>query len=74
MLDESWHTFRRYADGETAFRCTTPMASGLLTAHVCRERNIKLDEAGFEAAMEEQRLSGARSQRLWRRLQRNDPC
>ena len=26
-----------------------------LTADVCRERNIKVDEAGFEAAMEEQR-------------------
>ena len=28
---------------------------GDLTADVCRERNIKVDEAGFEAAMEEQR-------------------
>ncbi len=26
-----------------------------LTADVCRERNIKVDEAGFEAAMKEQR-------------------
>lgn len=35
--------------------CTTPTASVDLTADVCRERNIKVDEAGFEAAMEEQR-------------------
>ncbi|STL78530.1 alanyl-tRNA synthetase [Escherichia coli] len=45
-----------------------------LTADVCRERNIKVDEAGFEAAMEEQRRRARRSQRLWCRLQRNDPC
>lgn len=36
--------------------CTTPTASRFdLTADVCRERNIKVDEAGFDAAMEEQR-------------------
>ncbi|MGG8999028.1 alanine--tRNA ligase-related protein, partial [Escherichia coli] len=42
--------------GETAFRMYDtygfPVA---LTADVCRERNIKGDEAGVEAAMEEQR-------------------
>ena len=43
-------------DGETAFRLYDtygfPVA---LTADVCRGRNIKVDEAGFDAAMEEQR-------------------
>ncbi|MBT1569655.1 alanine--tRNA ligase, partial [Klebsiella pneumoniae] len=32
-----------------------------LTADVCRERNIKVDEAGFEAAMEEQRCRARES-------------
>ena len=43
-------------DGETAFRLYDPYGFPVdLTADVCRERNIKVDEAGFEAAMEEQR-------------------
>ncbi len=43
-------------DGETAFRLYNPYGFPVdLTADVCRERNIKVDEAGFEAAMEEQR-------------------
>ncbi|EOU2181750.1 MULTISPECIES: alanine--tRNA ligase [Klebsiella] len=43
-------------DGETAFRLYDTYGFPVdLTADVCRERNIKVDEAGFEAAMEEQR-------------------
>ena len=43
-------------DGETAFRLYDTYGLPVdLTADVCRERNIKVDEAGFEAAMEEQR-------------------
>ncbi|EFB4950410.1 alanine--tRNA ligase [Escherichia coli] len=43
-------------DGETAFRLYDTDGFPVdLTADVCRERNIKVDEAGFEAAMEEQR-------------------
>ncbi|WP_440484905.1 alanine--tRNA ligase [Salmonella enterica] len=43
-------------DGETAFHLyDTYGFPGDLTADVCREHNIKVDEAGFEAAMEEQR-------------------
>ncbi|HBP8913074.1 TPA: alanine--tRNA ligase [Escherichia coli] len=42
--------------GETAFRLYDTYGFPVdLTADVCRERNIKVDEAGFEAAMEEQR-------------------
>ncbi|WIV89357.1 alanine--tRNA ligase [Proteus appendicitidis] len=42
--------------GETAFRLYDTYGFPLdLTADVCRERNIKVDEKGFEAAMEEQR-------------------
>ncbi|MGJ2513095.1 alanine--tRNA ligase, partial [Salmonella enterica subsp. enterica serovar Paratyphi A] len=43
-------------DGETAFRLYDTYGFPVdLTADVCRERNIKVDEVGFEAAMEEQR-------------------
>ncbi|EHN5862820.1 alanine--tRNA ligase [Escherichia coli] len=43
-------------DGETAFRLYDTYGFPVdLTADVCRERSIKVDEAGFEAAMEEQR-------------------
>ncbi|HFC9685077.1 alanine--tRNA ligase [Escherichia coli] len=43
-------------DGETSFRLYDTYGFPVdLTADVCRERNIKVDEAGFEAAMEEQR-------------------
>ncbi|EBX1353795.1 alanine--tRNA ligase [Salmonella enterica subsp. enterica serovar Okatie] len=43
-------------DGETAFRLYDTYGFPVdLTADVCRERNIRVDEAGFEAAMEEQR-------------------
>ncbi|SFN57756.1 alanine--tRNA ligase [Xenorhabdus japonica] len=43
-------------DGETAFRLYDTYGFPVdLTADVCRERNIKVDEAGFEAAMENQR-------------------
>ncbi|NBM80344.1 MULTISPECIES: alanine--tRNA ligase [Proteus] len=42
--------------GETAFRLYDTYGFPLdLTADVCRERNIKVDENGFDAAMEEQR-------------------
>lgn len=43
-------------DGETAFRLYDTYGFPVdLTADVCRERNIKVDEAGFDAAMEAQR-------------------
>lgn len=42
--------------GETAFRLYDTYGFPIdLTADVCRERNIKVDEKGFEIAMEEQR-------------------
>ncbi|MEH4624755.1 alanine--tRNA ligase [Phytobacter diazotrophicus] len=43
-------------DGETAFRLYDTYGFPVdLTADVCRERNLKVDEKGFEVAMEEQR-------------------
>ena len=43
-------------DGDTAFRLYDTFGFPLdLTADVCRERSVTVDEAGFEAAMERQR-------------------
>jgi alanyl-tRNA synthetase len=43
-------------DGETVFRLYDTYGFPVdLTADVCRERNLKVDEAGFEQAMEAQR-------------------
>lgn len=43
-------------DGETVFRLYDTYGFPMdLTADVCRERNIKVDEEGFERAMEDQR-------------------
>lgn len=43
-------------DGETVFRLYDTFGFPVdLTADVCRERNLKIDEAGFEQAMEQQR-------------------
>ncbi|QHM72202.1 alanine--tRNA ligase [Mixta intestinalis] len=43
-------------DGETVFRLYDTFGFPAdLTADVCRERNLKIDEQGFEAAMEQQR-------------------
>ncbi|EPY7073145.1 alanine--tRNA ligase [Klebsiella quasipneumoniae] len=57
LLDEELSKLKGYTlDGETAFRLYDTYGFPVdLTADVCRERNIKVDEAGFEAAMEEQR-------------------
>jgi alanyl-tRNA synthetase len=43
-------------DGETAFKLYDTFGFPIdLTADICRERNISLDMAGFETAMEQQR-------------------
>ena len=45
-------------DGETAFTLYDTFGFPLdLTADICRERNVALDETGFEAAMERQRTT-----------------
>ncbi len=47
---------RRELDGETAFTLYDTFGFPFdLTADVCRERNVKVDEAGFEKAMTAQR-------------------
>ncbi|MEI7112549.1 alanine--tRNA ligase [Serratia sp. TMDUHS_CL] len=49
-------------DGETAFRLYDTYGFPVdLTADVCRERGLKVDEAGFEEAMEAQRCRARES-------------
>ncbi|WJV52972.1 alanine--tRNA ligase [Prodigiosinella aquatilis] len=57
LLDEEIKNLRSDTlDGETAFRLYDTYGFPLdLTADVCRERNLKVDEAGFDRAMEAQR-------------------
>ncbi|MBW7984573.1 alanine--tRNA ligase [Enterobacillus tribolii] len=57
LLDEELaHLDGDTLDGEIAFRLYDTYGFPLdLTADVCRERNLKVDEIGFERAMEEQR-------------------
>ncbi len=46
----------RVLDGETAFKLHDTFGFPLdLTADVCRERDVTVDEAGFDAAMQKQR-------------------
>lgn len=57
LLDEELNTLiGDTLDGETAFRLYDTYGFPIdLTADVCRERNLKVDETGFEQAMEAQR-------------------
>ncbi|MCX8958095.1 alanine--tRNA ligase [Erwinia psidii] len=57
LLDEELEKLQgNTLDGETVFRLYDTFGFPVdLTADVCRERNLKIDEAGFEQAMEQQR-------------------
>lgn len=57
LLDEELASLKNDTlDGEAAFRLYDTYGFPIdLTADVCRERNIKVDEEGFERAMEDQR-------------------
>lgn len=57
LLDEDLASLKGDTlDGEAAFRLYDTYGFPIdLTADVCRERNIKVDEEGFERAMEDQR-------------------
>ncbi|MGI2259138.1 alanine--tRNA ligase [Shewanella sp. GXUN23E] len=57
MLDQALESLTGDTlDGETVFKLYDTYGFPVdLTADVCRERNINVDEAGFEAAMAEQR-------------------
>ncbi|MCC7060763.1 MAG: alanine--tRNA ligase, partial [Burkholderiaceae bacterium] len=56
ILEQALAGGGRQLDGETAFRLYDTFGFPLdLTADVCRERGVVVDEAGFEAAMDRQR-------------------
>lgn len=57
LLDEELNKLQGDTlDGETVFRLYDTFGFPVdLTADVCRERDLKIDEAGFEKAMEQQR-------------------
>jgi len=56
MLEAALADGTRRVDGETAFRLHDTFGFPLdLTADVCRERGVKVDEEGFDAAMSRQR-------------------
>ncbi len=56
ILEQALAGGGRQLDGETAFRLYDTFGFPLdLTADVCRERGVLVDEAGFEAAMDRQR-------------------
>ena len=56
MLEQALSGAKRVLDGETAFTLYDTFGFPLdLTADVCRERDVTVDEAGFDAAMAKQR-------------------
>ena len=56
LLDQALAARPAVLDGDTAFKLHDTFGFPLdLTADVCRERGIKVDEAGFERAMQQQR-------------------
>jgi alanyl-tRNA synthetase len=55
ILDANLHGGKKTLDGETAFKLHDTYGFPLdLTADVCRERGVEVDEAGFDAAMKRQ--------------------
>jgi alanyl-tRNA synthetase len=56
ILETALTSSSKVIDGETAFKLHDTFGFPLdLTADVCRERGVKVDEAGFEVAMNRQR-------------------
>ncbi len=56
ILETALANSSKVIDGETAFKLHDTFGFPLdLTADVCRERGVKVDEAGFEVAMNRQR-------------------
>ena len=56
ILERALSTGTKQIDGETAFKLHDTYGFPIdLTADVCRERGVTVDQAGFDAAMERQR-------------------
>jgi alanyl-tRNA synthetase len=57
ILDNALAAGGKVLDGETAFKLYDTFGFPLdLTADVCRERGVSVDEAGFDAAMQRQKV------------------
>jgi alanyl-tRNA synthetase len=57
ILDSALAAGGKVLDGETAFKLYDTFGFPLdLTADVCRERGVSVDEAGFDAAMQRQKV------------------
>src|SRR5258708_5985307 len=56
VLESALASGEKLLDGDTVFRLYDTFGFPVdLTADICRERGVRIDMAGFEAAMEEQR-------------------
>src|SRR5678810_1196022 len=65
VLESALASGEKLLDGETVFRLYDTFGFPVdLTADICRERGVRVDMAGFEAAMEEQREKGRRGSKF----------
>src|SRR5712675_1256376 len=56
VLESALASGEKLLDGETVFKLYDTYGFPVdLTADICRERGVRIDMAGFEAAMDEQR-------------------
>ena len=68
VLEAALASGEKLLDGETVFKLYDTYGFPVdLTADIARERGVRIDMAGFEAAMEQQRERGARGVALLRR-------
>src|SRR5687767_8305226 len=59
VLESALASGEKLLDGDTVFRLQDTYGFPVdLTADICRERGVRIDMAGFEAAMEQQRSRG----------------
>jgi alanyl-tRNA synthetase len=65
LLESALASGEKLLDGDTVFRLYDTFGFPVdLTADICRERGVRIDMAGFEAAMDEQRERGRAASRF----------
>ena len=65
VLERALASGEKLLDGETVFRLYDTYGFPVdLTADICRERGVRIDMAGFEAAMDEQRERARRASKF----------
>ena len=68
VLESALASGEKLLDGETVFQLYDTFGFPVdLTADICRERGVRIDMAGFEAAMERAARAGARRLQVLRR-------